>query len=61
MALSLEYPEGLIESISLSPEHAGRYSDLTEVFKAIDSVSANDVNAVRIQRKAVTFNLFKSN
>ena len=45
--MSFEYPEGLIESIILSPENAGRYSDLTEVFKSIDNVSADEINAVR--------------
>jgi hypothetical protein len=47
LAMSLEYPEGLIESISLSPENAAKYSDFAEVSISIDNVSADEVNAVR--------------
>jgi hypothetical protein len=44
--MSMESPQNLIESIGLAPEHAGSYSDLSNIFKSIDNVSANDINAV---------------
>ena len=44
--MSFEYPNNLIESIGLAPEHAGNYSDLNMIYKAIDRVSADEINAV---------------
>lgn len=44
LSMSMEYSQNLIESIALSPENAGIYSNMNELHKAIDNVSSNDVN-----------------
>jgi hypothetical protein len=47
LALSLDNSHSLIDAISRNPENPSANTDVNHLFKAIDAVSANDVNAVR--------------
>lgn len=46
LSFNLESSNSLIDSIAVSPEHANTYANASELLKAVDGVSANDVNAV---------------
>jgi hypothetical protein len=46
LAFSFENTQYLIDGIAISPENANVYANVNELFKAVDAVSANDVNAV---------------
>ena len=46
LSFNLEETNNLIDSIGLNPENSNTYTNLNELFKAIDSIAGNDVNAV---------------
>lgn len=48
LAISLETNDNLVESIVKAGEHAAQYTNTSELFKAIDGVSNENVNAVSV-------------
>ena len=46
LSIQLENSNNLIDAIALNPEQSNTTANANEIFKAIDAVSANDVNAV---------------
>jgi len=47
LALSLESSQGVLEVLARNPENANNQLNAAELFKAVDAVSAAEINNVR--------------